>query len=107
MTWDTNRKRTPRVEFRQGYGARGTGDGSGQQPTLQALRGQSGLQAVADGHRGPAGLLRLSAALGSAGGPPRTLRGCSSFPLGTTAAGYFTLSNIRERYRTTGDSQTG
>ena len=35
MRWDTNRKRTPRVEFRQGYGARGAGDGSGQQPLFK------------------------------------------------------------------------
>ena len=39
--------------------------------------------------------------------PVGTLRGCFSVPLATTAASYFTVSNILERYRTTGGFLTG
>ena len=48
-------RRGPR-RVRQGDGAGGAGDGAGQHPTLQALRRQPGLPAVARGHRFPAGL---------------------------------------------------
>ena len=88
---------------RQGDGAGGAGDGAGQHPTLQALRRQSGLQEVADEHGVPAGL--RSAALRSATPCRETLRGCCSAPLATTAASYFTLSDIPRRYQTIGDSR--
>ena len=41
---------------RKGYGAGRPRDGAGQHSTLQPVRRRSGLQAVADGHRVPAGL---------------------------------------------------
>ena len=49
------------VESDKATGARGARDGAGQHPTLQAVRRQSGLAAVARGHRFPAGLRRQRA----------------------------------------------
>ena len=49
------------VESDKATGARGARDGAGQHPILQAVRRQSGLAAVARGHRFPAGLRRQRA----------------------------------------------
>ena len=97
----SDRGERPR-RIRQGDAASGAGDDAGRHPTLQALRRQPGLPAVAVGHRVPAGL--QSDGLRSAGRPAETLRGCLSAPLATTAAGFLTLLDLLRRYRQMGDS---